>query len=66
MRFILTYLRNLALLVMVIAGAVFFVKFLSPHTLPIFSAVIKAYKGLNLWPIVIIFLMIVALPRRSR
>jgi hypothetical protein len=66
MRFILRYLRNLALLTLVIAGAVYFVKLISPSTLPIFSTVIKAYRGLDLWPIVIIFVMLVALPRRER
>jgi len=65
MRFILRYLRNLALLALVIAGAVFFVKLISPATLPIFSTILKAYKGLNLWPIVIIFVLLVALPRRE-
>jgi hypothetical protein len=54
------------LLTLVIAGAVYFVKLISPSTLPIFSTVIKAYRGLDLWPIVIIFVMLVALPRRER
>ncbi len=65
MNFLLRYLRNLALLALVIGGAVLFVKWISPATLPIFSTVLKVYKGLNLWPIVIIFVLVVALPRRD-
>jgi hypothetical protein len=66
MKFLLTYLRNLALITLVIGGALLFAKNLFPTTLPVFSLLSRTYHGLNLWPIIIIFWMIVALPRGKR
>lgn len=66
MKFLLAYLRNLFLIALVVVGMIVFVKIFYPETLPFFPLIGQVYSGLNLWPIIILILLVTALPRRRR
>jgi hypothetical protein len=66
MKFLSAYLRNLLILILIIAGSLIFLRIFYPDTLPLISTMGSFYGALKLWPIIILALLIFAMPRRSR
>jgi hypothetical protein len=66
MSYLRAYLRNLLILALVMVGLFIFVMIFYPATLSFFSAMGQAYSALKLWPLIILFLLVAALPRRRR
>ena len=66
MKFWRKYLGNLALMAVIFGGFAIFATVFYPETLPILGSMGQAYSGLNLWPIIILGLLVAALPRNRR
>jgi hypothetical protein len=66
MQFGRAFIRNLSLMVLIFGGMVIFAAIFYPETLSVFYAMGQVYSGLNLWPIIILMLIITAIPRRKR
>jgi hypothetical protein len=66
MDFLKAFLRNLLLIALVIVGMLVFAKIFYPDALSVFPLVGKVYSGLNLWPIIVLGLLLLAWPRRRR
>jgi hypothetical protein len=66
MRFLKAYLRNLLLMVLVFAGVVLFLRIFYPDARGLIPLVGQVYSGLNMWPFVILALLLLASPRRRR
>jgi hypothetical protein len=64
MKFWRKYLRNLALMTVIFGGFAIFAAVFYPETLSVFWGIGQVYSGLNLWPIVVLGLLIAALPRK--
>lgn len=65
MKFLKSYLRNLLIIVLVIAGMALFMRIFYPEALSVFPLMGQVYTGLNLWPFIILALLVFALPRRK-
>jgi hypothetical protein len=66
MDFLKAYLRNLLLMALVIGGMLIFMRIFYPDALGLLPLIGQVYSGLNLWPIIILALLALALPRRRR
>ena len=66
MNFIRVYLRNLLLMALVVGGMLVFTKVFYPDALSLLPLVGQVYSAANLWPILILVLLVLALPRRRR
>lgn len=64
MRFWRTFVRNLMLMALVLGGMTLFVAIFYPETLSVFKMMGQVYSGLNLWPMIILLLVLAAVPRR--
>ncbi len=66
MSFWRTYIRNLVVMALIFGAVAIFAAIFYPDTLSVFAGVGQIYSGFNLWPIIILGLLVVALPRRRR
>lgn len=66
MKFLQAYLRNLFLMALVVVGMLVFAKIFYPGVLSFLPLMGQVYSGLNMWPAIILVLLVVALPRRRR
>ena len=66
MEFLKAYLRNIFILVLILAGMVIFLLIFYPGVLTIYSEMIKVYSVLKLWPILILGLLVMIMPRLRR
>ena len=66
MKYLKTYLHNLLLMILIFGGMLIFMKIFYPETLSLFPLMGQMVSGFNLWPIVILTLLVSALPRRRR
>ena len=64
MNFWKTFIRNLLMMVLIFGGIAIFMVIFYPKTLPLFYAMGQVYSGLNIWPIIILSLIVTAIPRR--
>lgn len=60
------YLRNLAILALVVIGVAIFAAIFYPDTLSIFFNMGQMYSALKLWPIIIVAIFLFALPHKRR
>jgi len=60
------FIRNLGLMVLIFGGMTIFAAIFYPETLSVFYSMGQVYSGLNLWPIIILMLIIAAIPRKKR
>lgn len=58
------FIKNLLLMGLIFVIAFIFMAIFYPETLPIFSGMGQVYSGLRLWPFIIIFILLAAIPRR--
>ena len=58
--------KNLLLLTIIIISTMIFTKIFYPNALNAFIEIGKVYTGLNLWPIIIVVLLLSALPKKSK
>lgn len=63
--YILKFLQNLLIVVVLSIAMGIFLAIFYPKTLPIFWTMGKMYTGLNLWPIIILSLVLMSLPKKS-
>ena len=66
MTFLRGYLRNLLLIALVLVGMLIFMRVFYPDTLAVLPLMGEIYSALNLWPLLILVLLVLALPRRRR
>ncbi len=66
MSYIKAYLRNLLLMALVFGGMLVFMRIFYPDALSALPMMGQIYGALNLWPIIILILLVMALPRRRR
>jgi hypothetical protein len=66
MQFGRAFIRNLGLMILIFGGMAIFAAIFYPETLSVFYGIGQVYSGLNLWPIIILTLIIAAIPRRKR
>lgn len=66
MKFWQAFIRNLLVMFLIFGGIVIFMAIFYPATLPIFYMMGQVYNGLNMWPIIILVLIVAAIPRKSR
>ena len=64
MGFLRSYLRNLLIIALVFIFMLVFMKIFYPDTLAFFPLIGQIYSGFNLWPLIILMLLVLALPRR--
>jgi len=64
MGFLRSYLRNLLIIALVFIFMLVFTKIFYPDTLAIFPLIGQIFSGFNLWPLIILMLLVLALPRR--
>lgn len=53
-------------MIAIFLGMLLFAKIFYPETIPVFLGIGQLYTGLNLWPIIILMLLMSALPKRRR
>ena len=66
MNFIRAYIRNLFLIAVAIVGMFVFMKIFYPDALAILPFMGQIYSAFNLWPLLILSLLVFALPRRCQ
>ncbi len=64
MTYIKAYFRNLGLILGVVVFMLVFARIFYPDVLSALPLIGQVYSGLNLWPFIILSLLIFALPRR--
>jgi hypothetical protein len=65
MEFMKAYLGNLLKIGLVVVGVLIFLKVLYPDSLSFLSGTGQVYAGLGWWPVIILGLLLLALPRRA-
>jgi hypothetical protein len=60
------YMRNILILVLLLAGMWVFMRIFYPDALALVPAIGEVYTLMNLWPIMILALLAFLLPRRRR
>lgn len=66
MKFWQAFIRNLLVMVLIFGGIAILAAIFYPKTLSVFYGMGQVYSGLNLWPIIILLLIIAAIPRKKR
>jgi hypothetical protein len=66
MKYLKEFLKNILIIIAIIIGMGIFIKIFYPETLPFFGAMGELITGMKLLPIVILFIIISALPKRRR
>jgi hypothetical protein len=60
------YLQNLLLMALVFGGMLVFMRIFYPDALGVLPMIGQIYGAFNLWPIIVLMLLVMALPRRRQ
>ncbi len=66
MNYLRAYIRNLFIIALVLVGMFVFMRIFYPDTLAILPLMGQFSSALKLWPLLILMLFVLALPRRRR